>query len=442
MKKLLPFISVASAAAIMATGCVFVGSQHPKNMSTDPRQPVIIHGDVPSADEDIIEKTIPPMNQNEVTQNLDGIKNGVVKFNQKTIPSVLSGSNGNAIYAPVCMYQAASILAGASTGDTQEQLVNFLETDDLDAQQKGAQTLLMLNSANADSTVSLANSLWIDKKFQPNKDALTQLSRNYNALIYTGDVSSDKAQNAMRTWVDNKSNGMLDPSNLALNPDALTVASLIYTDVKWAEPFEEKETKNETFHLKKQDVKIPMMHQSYPDSYVYYGDSFSEFSIGMQGGSMVFFLPDEGKTTDDVLNSKDFAAYLESEDNLKPSELSMVNLTLPKFELQTIIDLSGMLNKFGVTDMFRPDTADFSPVIDGENIYVGDMSNITKFMIDEKGMVASSMVSDVMLIGAAPMEKPKVIDFTLDRPFVFVVYGDASNLPFFAGVITNPLERM
>ena len=83
MKKLLAFISVVSAAAIMGTGCVFVGSQHPKNMSTDPRQPVIIHGDAPSTDEDIIEKMIPPMNQDEVTQNLDGIKNGVVQFNKK-----------------------------------------------------------------------------------------------------------------------------------------------------------------------------------------------------------------------------------------------------------------------------------------------------------------------------------------------------------------------
>lgn len=58
-----------------------------------------------------------------------------------------------------------------------------------------------------------------------------------------------------------------------------------------------------------------------------------------------------------------------------------------------------------------------------------------RVMIDEEGCTAVAYT--VMAAVGAGMPPDEEIDFTLDRPFLFVITGDGE-LPLFVGIVNQP----
>ena len=94
------------------------------------------------------------------------------------------------------------------------------------------------------------------------------------------------------------------------------------------------------------------------------------------------------------------------------------------------------LKKLGVTDVFTPGKADFSPLFlleDGG--YVGQVQHATRVSIDEQGVTAAAFtVIDRCGAGMPPTEQ---IDMTFDRPFVFYIES-RDGLPLFTGIVNEP----
>jgi serine protease inhibitor len=55
-------------------------------------------------------------------------------------------------------------------------------------------------------------------------------------------------------------------------------------------------------------------------------------------------------------------------------------------------------------------------------------------MIDEKGVTGAAYTLSLRGMGAPPDE---IVDFILDRPFLFVVQGH-DGLPLFVGIVNQP----
>ena len=118
-------------------------------------------------------------------------------------------------------------------------------------------------------------------------------------------------------------------------------------------------------------------------------------------------------------------------------EYLRINLSLPKFDVSSDLELSDALKALGVTDVFDRDASDFTPLgveIDGP-VYLSQAQHAARVTIDEEGCTAASYV-DLMLVGDAP-PPDEVVDFTLDRPFLFAITGEG-NLPLFVGVVNQP----
>ncbi|MBQ3907067.1 MAG: serpin family protein, partial [Lachnospiraceae bacterium] len=65
----------------------------------------------------------------------------------------------------------------------------------------------------------------------------------------------------------------------------------------------------------------------------------------------------------------------------------------------------------------------------------GKIEHAATLEIDEKGVTGAAYVEE-LLMGAGPEREREIIDFVLDRPFIFVVYsGDGSVL--FEGIVRN-----
>lgn len=115
-----------------------------------------------------------------------------------------------------------------------------------------------------------------------------------------------------------------------------------------------------------------------------------------------------------------------------------INLSMPKFDVSSDLDLIEGLKALGVTDVFDPNVSNFDPLeaSTDDPLYISKAKHAARVKVDEEGCEAAAYTVMIINCGAA-MPPDDEVDFTLDRPFLFAVTGD-SGLPLFTGVVNQP----
>lgn len=151
---------------------------------------------------------------------------------------------------------------------------------------------------------------------------------------------------------------------------------------------------------------------------------------------MFFFLPDKGTKLQDVINDPETLNIVRRKSNA--SDFAHVNMSIPKFKVQSDIDLIESLKRLGITDAFDPGLSDFTPLTTDTSgpVYVSKAEHAATLEIDEEGVTGAAYTAILLAEGAALMDGQEY-DFILDRPFYFVVTArDGSVL--FAGTVVEP----
>ena len=151
---------------------------------------------------------------------------------------------------------------------------------------------------------------------------------------------------------------------------------------------------------------------------------------------MWFLLPDEGVSVDELLKDEETMRFLTEKENWENQMYLTVNLSVPKFDAASDLDLIADLKALGITDVFDSAVSDFSPAAkDAEGLFLSQAKHAARVAIDEKGCIAAAYtVMAVCGAGAPPHEE---IDFVVNRPFLFAITG-SDGLPLFIGVVNRP----
>ena len=154
---------------------------------------------------------------------------------------------------------------------------------------------------------------------------------------------------------------------------------------------------------------------------------------------MLFILPDEGVDVNELLSDSDVMSLIENTFAYDQNRTLRINYSIPKFDVVSELVLNDSLTKLGITDAFDPAKADFSTLtenpVDTFDAYIGKISHDVRVIADEEGIKAVAY-TPLPVAGAA--EPPKeIIDFVLDRPFIFVINTN-QEYPVFVGVVENP----
>ena len=182
------------------------------------------------------------------------------------------------------------------------------------------------------------------------------------------------------------------------------------------------------------DTQAVYMNKKLKQMNYYWGENFSAVMLGLKNGcGMWFILPDEGLTVNDVLNDGSYMDMLLSDD-WEDCKYMKVNLSVPKFDVSSTMDLSEGLKNMGATNVFYENVTDFTKLTGDSPIYLTGANQSVRVQIDEEGVKAAVYIEIPGAGSAAPPEE--VIDFVLDRPFLFVITND--NIPLFAGCVNNP----
>ncbi len=344
----------------------------------------------------------------------------------------------NLLWSPINAYIGLAMMTELTDGASRQQILDLFAAGDLDAlrQQVGA---IWESAYNDDrhEVSTLANSLWLENGLDYRQDTMDSIAHYYYASVYQGDLGSRKIDNAIGAWINNHTGGFLKNAskNIHLSPETvLALYSTIYFQAKWQDEFSESKNTQDTFHAPNGDITATFMNKKLAQMNYYYGDKFSAVALSLKNGSrMWFILPDEGYTTADVLADGQYMQMVLQQD-WENTKWMKVNLSVPKFDINSTMDLKDGLQEMGVTDVFNEGAANFSKITGDVPIFLTAANQSVRVQIDEEGVKAAAYIE---FPGATSPEPPKeIIDFILDRPFLFAITTD--NIPLFMGTVNHP----
>ena len=316
---------------------------------------------------------------------------------------------------------------------------NNLQLPDPDGMQRFLRTSTGTMLAQGGVTSVLASSLWLRDGTNYVQSTLDTLAKTYYASTFSGEMGSDDYNKVLQSWLNEQTGGLLQEqaSGVSFDPDTiLAQATTIYYRAKWSEEFSKSQTSEGTFHAAAGDLTCDFMHRSDSDTY-YWGEQFGAIELPLrESGCMKLLLPDEGVSPEDLLQDEEAMNFLLGSGDWENSKFLIVNLALPKFDVSSDLDLNESLQALGVTDVFSPAAADFSPAIqDADGVYLSRADHAARVTVDEEGVTAAAYT--VMMEAGAAEPPDEEIDFTLDRPFVFAITA-RSGLPLFVGIVNTP----
>lgn len=358
------------------------------------------------------------------------------------IPAFLGGHDGeNVSCSPLNLYLALAMLAETTGGETREQILSLLGTADMDSLRNVANNLFRANYDDDGATKSLlASAIWLRDDMDYNAETVKRLAETYYASSFRGTMGSEDYDKLLRTWLNEQTGNQLEDQIGDLSLDQRTVLALTTTvdfSAQWYVEFQTERTTDAVFHSKTGDVDCRMMHQD-DTGFYYWGEHFGATELPFKdNGRMRFLLPDEGVSAEDLLADPEAISFLLTTGYgaWENSKDLIIHLSLPKFDISSQLSLDQTLQDLGLTNVFDEKIADFSPLTDTKGIFLSEVRHGTRVAVDEQGVTASAFT--IMPGYGAGMPPDEEIDFTLDRPFIFAIYGP-DNLPLFVGIVNVP----
>ena len=351
---------------------------------------------------------------------------------------LLTESNENKLWSPVNAYIGLAMATELTEGETREQILEIFGAEDTETLRKQVSAVWESVYQNDSKEICvLANSLWLEKGLQYNQEAMDAIAYHYYASVYQADLGSNKTNKDIAAWINNNTGKFLKDSaeTIALSPETImAIYSTLYFQAKWSDEFSASKNTEGVFHMQSGDTQAVYMNKKLAKMNYYWGEKFSAVNMWLKNGCrMWFILPDEGMTVNDVLNDGSYMDMILS-DEWEGCKYMKVNLSVPKFDVSSTMDLSEGLKNMGATNVFYENVTEFTKLTGDSPIYLTGANQSVRVQIDEEGVKAAAYIEIPGAGSAAPPEE--VIDFVLNRPFLFVITND--KLPLFAGCVNNP----
>lgn len=355
------------------------------------------------------------------------------QFSFDLLRGVLASSESrNVFISPLSVSIAFGMVWNGADNQTREEIEQVLglsgiTVDDINGYYQIMQSSLL--KVDPSTKLSIANSLWYRTGFSVKPDFLTVNKTYFDAEVRSLDFSDPKAVDIINSWCSDKTNGLIKKplSNISAET-MLYLINAIYFKGIWNNKFEKKNTSEKDFTDEDGAVaKVNMMQQTHAFGYVSDENAqYLDMPYGNEAFSMTVILPQDGKTTADVLESLDGEQWNSIQERLYSRE---IQVSFPRFKMENKFELQQVLASMGMSSAFTP-AADFSKISD-VNLLISKVIHSTYCSVDEEGTEAAAVtVVEIGLTSAGPSEP---IVFDVNRPFLFVIRENSTGVILFAG---------
>jgi serine protease inhibitor len=348
--------------------------------------------------------------------------------------------------SPLSASMALGMTMNGAAGETLDQMratlgFGSMSLSDVDASYRDLLDLL----ENLDPTVQLdvANAIFHRNTFQMEQPFLDTVHTYFDAEIQGLDFNDPSAVTTINDWVKQATNGRIDG---IVDPpiDPTTMAFLlnaVYFKGDWTKSFDASKTYTGPFHLTDgttQDVRF----MTKKDTLGYRAtDAWQAVELPYGGGAFVMTVavPTAGHTLDDV--AADLGTLLDTAGTSGatwPQEV--VEVHLPRFQLQWERTLNDDLEALGMVDAFSPENADFTPMYrdaKAVQLHIQTVKQKTFLKVDETGTEAAAVTSVAVGVTVCCAGPPVV---KADRPFFLAIRERLSGTVLFDGFIVQAPE--
>ncbi len=346
------------------------------------------------------------------------------------------GGSENPVFSPASAYFALSMVALGAKGDTLDQIRAL--TGDENAARDLMSSLI---EKRGETKISIANSAWLDHKYELNADYSEKLAEGLSAEAFKLKLSSEEAVERINAWVNEKTEGMI-PKTISepFSDDAcLALASTIYFNGSWLHDFAPENTLERTFVRDDGEyVKAQFMETTAPFGYCENGDGSKCVTMKYTDGdtAMLAILPPSGVKASEYirrLNAEAINGILSS------AESKTINLVIPKIEASGDYDLVETLKALGVTDAFDMNKSDLSGMLSDPSVpvWVSKALHKAKLSMGEKGTEAAAVTIMAMAAGSAPGYTPPP-SVRFERSFIYMLMDLRTNSALFMGIVNDP----
>lgn len=379
----------------------------------------------------------------DVENNADSMENfrlDTADFSIRLLQENVKAKNRNVMVSPFSVLTALSMTVNGAAGETKDQMLSVLAPNqDIESLNANWRRFTDGLVNTQDTGLRIANSVW----FKDNEEQIRVKEEflQTNAAVYQVDIYKaafdEKTLKDVNTWVSDKTEGRIENILNEIPKDAVMyLVNALAFDAEWKEIYEENRIRDGEFFVSGEETQTVSFMNGEEDWYLQDENAIGFVKPYKEGYSFVALLPKEGISVQEyvkTLSGEKFLALLSDRKD------ATVYTLMPKFKAEYEVELKDILTGLGMTDAFDEEKADFSGIgtsTEG-NICISRVLHKTYIAVDEKGTEAGAATVVEMQLEAAVMEEEEVYRVYLNRPFVYAIVENETNVPLFIGTVDS-----
>ncbi|KAH0545952.1 antichymotrypsin-2-like [Cotesia glomerata] len=370
---------------------------------------------------------------------------GIKQFSQDFYQKANDGSD-NLICSPMSANMVLAMAAYGARGNTAKQMRAGLHLpEDNSASRNGYRTLIDTFSNVKAIELKLANKIFLGKDVELKPDFKDITEKDFRSTAETVDFSKGtEAAATINNWSAEKTN---DRIKHVVSPDDVQGASLVlvnalYFKGDWVSPFESYMTQSEPFNVDEKTTKdVDMMYQekrfnygTLPELDAIYVELPYISSTESDLTTMFIILPN---TIGGLQKAEELIPKQNIKELFENQHKTLLNLWLPKFKIESTINVNDILEKLGMTDMFT-NNADFTGITDNPPLKISKVIQKAFIEVNEKGSEAAAVTVMAAVAMSAPIFPTPPVNVKVDHPFAFILYHYETDTILFQGHVTSP----
>lgn len=334
----------------------------------------------------------------------------------------------NVCLSPLSANIALTMLMNGAEGQTRDEIIKALGLEDMSVDEINENSRFLVSTLlDRDNGCELrvANSLWMDEMMPIKNGFKATLADYFDAAAYNTTVAN--FANDVNAWCYKQTNGLIPKMLQPGESYAWALLNAVYFQNGWRTNVKFKGIGLKEFNnCDGKRVKTDFMQGEIPCGYAE-SESARHIDIAFGNGAYRIWisLPNEGASIEQCI------AEFKNKNSLC-SEHHAIPLTMPKFELTTMMPLTTALVDMGINDAFDETKAQF-PNISDMKTHVNIVKQGCNIKIDEEGAKAAAVTTYLGAGDPQPIyeSKPMVVD----RPFMFFIYENSTRCILFMGKI-------
>lgn len=364
-------------------------------------------------------------------------------FNVDLLQMINEDKPGNLILSPASAKLGLMTLAEATGGRTREELLSALRLPDNAhiIRNVAGQTLAVLKKNVRGTEIDTATRLWARQGLRISHPYAQALQQYYDSDVQMSDFdNAPAAVNDINNWARQatreKIQSVVDINGIQADTQLL-LTSALYFKGRWMKSFNKEKTRQRCFNVPNvgcQNTLFMEVTAKYRYAYIASLDA-DVIEIPYSDGktSMLVLLPYRNSSNQGLRILIKDLSYIPLSTLLEQLHETEVYLSIPKFAIESKLDLRAPLERMGIKSLFDY-AANLTGIVEENSLRVSSVIQNAKIEVDEDGTVAAAVTG----FGIVPLMGEDTEMFEANKPFMFMIIDLDTNGTLFSGWVIDP----